>query len=85
MSTHEADLCCACCPCTGEITAAKLRTMLKNQQKSYEKFQAEVGAWGSGVDPFGNSSHAGKKQMSGLETESKTAHERVCKLCTDAL
>ena len=59
--------------------------MLKNQQKSYEKFQAEVGAWGSGVDPFGNNSHAGKKQMSNLEAESKLASEKVCKLCTDAL
>ncbi len=85
MSTHEADLCCACGPCTGEIAAAQLRLMLKRQQEAYEKFQTDVGAWGSGVDPSGNNSHAGKKQMSNLEAESKLASEKVCKLCTDAL
>ena len=85
MSTHEADLCYACCPCTGEISAAGLKHKLRRQKEAYDKFQTDVGAWGSGVDPSGNNSHAGKKQMRELEADSKLAHTKVCKLCTDAL
>ena len=59
------------------MTKTELELRHGEVEKEYKHFLEGLGSWGSGADPFGNTSTAGIKQMKALETQRTLAATMV--------
>ena len=59
------------------MSKIELDLRLREAVKANQEFTEFIGTWGSGADPFGNASQAGKKQLKALETERQLADTMV--------
>ena len=63
----------------GELTAPELELRLSQANKAAEDFISKLGHWGSGTDPFGRASCAGKKKLQEMNNKRIAAGTAVLK------
>ena len=67
------------CPFTGKVKKDELVARLAIVQKDCDEFFTSLGHWGSGTDPLGRASQAGKRQLVLLRAKLQSVCETVAK------